>query len=324
MDGSTAAGAVLILALVAGTGLALGSLRVRGIGLGIAGVLFVGLAFGHFGVHVDERTLEFAREFGLILFVYSIGLQVGPGFLASLRRHGLRLNLLAAAVVLLGVATALGLHLLGGIDAAAVAGIMSGATTNTPALAAAQQALKQVVSDPAARESLARLPSVGYAVAYPFGVFGIIMVMVGVRAAFRISLVREREELERSVEAEVPPPRPRQPRGGQPEPRRHAPRARARARPVGDRGLPDLPRRQCCRCRGRTRRWLWGTCFSRSEPARSSTRCESSWERRATSTFARCRARSRHAASSSPAPPRAGRRSPSSTFCAAMESRSRG
>ena len=203
LDGSTAAGAVLILALVAGSGLALGSLRVRGIGLGIAGVLFAGLAFGHFGVHVDERTLEFAREFGLILFVYSIGLQVGPGFFASLRRHGLRLNLLAAAVVLLGVATALGLHLLGGIDAAAAAGILSGATTNTPSLAAAQQALKQIVADPAAREPLARLPSVGYAVAYPFGVFGIIVVMVGMRAAFRISLVREREELERGVQAEL-------------------------------------------------------------------------------------------------------------------------
>jgi putative transport protein len=203
MDGSTAAGAVLILALVAGSGLALGSFRVRGIGLGIAGVLFAGLAFGHFGVRVDERTLQFAREFGLILFVYSIGLQVGPGFVASLRRHGLPLNLLAAAVVLLGVATALGLHRLGGIDAAAVAGIMSGATTNTPALAAAQQALKQVVSDPAAREAVARLPGVGYAVAYPFGVFGIIVVMVGIRAAFRINLVREREQLERGLEVEV-------------------------------------------------------------------------------------------------------------------------
>ena len=203
MDGSTAAGAVLILALVAGSGLALGSLRVRGIGLGIAGVLFAGLAFGHFGVHVDERTLEFAREFGLILFVYSIGLQVGPGFFASLRRHGLALNLLAAAVVLLGVATALGLHLLGGIDAAAAVGILSGATTNTPSLAAAQQALKQVMADPAARETLAPLPGVGYAVAYPFGVVGIIVVMVGIRAVFRISLAREREELDRGLEAEV-------------------------------------------------------------------------------------------------------------------------
>jgi putative transport protein len=314
---------VLILALVAGSGLALGSLRVRGIGLGIAGVLFTGLAFGHFGVHVDQRILEFTREFGLILFVYSIGLQVGPGFFASLRRHGLALNLLAAAIVLLGVATALGLHLLGGIDAAAVAGILSGATTNTPALAAAQQALKQVVSDPVAREPLARLPSVGYAVAYPFGVFGIILVMVGIRAAFRINLVREREELERAVEAQVRRP------------------ARANLE-VANPNLVGMPLErvpllaqsgivvsgstttECCRCRGRTRRWPWGTCCSLSEPTRSSTPSGSSWERRATSTFARCRARSRHAASSSPAPPRAGRRSPSSTSCAAMECRSRG
>ena len=96
LDGSTAAGAVLVLRLVAALGLALGSLKVRGIGLGIAGVLFVGIAFGHFGVHVEDRTREFARELGLVLFVYSIGLQVGPGFFASLRRHGLRLNLLAA------------------------------------------------------------------------------------------------------------------------------------------------------------------------------------------------------------------------------------
>jgi putative transport protein len=194
---------VLVLALVAGTGLALGTLRVRGIGLGIAGVLFAGLGFGHFGVRVDERTLEFARAFGLILFVYSIGLQVGPGFLASLRRQGLPLNLLAAAVVLLGVVTALGLHLLGGIEAAAAVGILSGATTNTPGLAAAQQALKQVIADPAARETLAPLPGVGYAVAYPFGVVGIIVVMVGIRAVLRISLAREREEFDRGLEAEV-------------------------------------------------------------------------------------------------------------------------
>ena len=96
LDGETAAGAVLVLSLVAALGLALGAVRLRGVGLGIAGVLFVGIAFGHFGVHVAERTREFVRELGLVLFVYSIGLQVGPGFLASLRRHGLRLNLLAA------------------------------------------------------------------------------------------------------------------------------------------------------------------------------------------------------------------------------------
>ena len=99
LDGTTAAGAVLVLSLVAALGLALGAVRFRGVGLGIAGVLFVGIAFGHFGLHVEERTREFVRELGLVFFVYSIGLQVGPGFLASLRRHGLRLNLLAASVV---------------------------------------------------------------------------------------------------------------------------------------------------------------------------------------------------------------------------------
>ena len=206
LDGTTAAGAVLILALVAASGLALGAVRVRGLGLGIAGVLFAGLALGHLGVSIDARTLDFARELGLILFVYSIGLQVGPGFLASLRRHGLRLNALAASVVLLGVATALALHFLGGIGAPALAGILSGATTNTPSLAAAQQALKQVVSDPAERERLARLPGIGYAVAYPFGVVGIILVMVALRAVFRVVVAREAEELQRGLDAETPRP----------------------------------------------------------------------------------------------------------------------
>ena len=206
LDGTTAAGAVLILALVAGSGLTLGAVRVRGLGLGIAGVLFAGLAFGHFGVAIDPRTLDFVRELGLILFVYSIGLQVGPGFLASLRRHGLRLNLLAGAVVLLGVATAVALHFLSGIEAPALAGILSGATTNTPSLAAAQQALKQVALDPAARERLARLPGIGYAVAYPFGVLGIILVMVGVRVVFKVAVASEAEELERGRQAELPRP----------------------------------------------------------------------------------------------------------------------
>jgi putative transport protein len=206
LDGATAAGAILILALVAGVGLAVGSLRIRGIGLGIAGVLFAGLLLGHLGVHVDEHTLEFAREFGLILFVYSIGLQVGPGFLASLRRNGLRLNVLAASVVVLGALVALVLHRLGGIEAPAVAGLLSGATTNTPSLAAAQQALKETALDPSAGAGLAKLPGLGYAIAYPFGVFGIIVVMVGVRAAFRVDLHREIEQLEHSLASEVRPP----------------------------------------------------------------------------------------------------------------------
>ena len=205
LDGSTAAGAVLILALVAGLGLALGAAKVRGLGIGIAGVLFAGIAFGHFGVRVEDRTREFARELGLVLFVYSIGLQVGPGFFASLRRQGLRLNLLATAVVLLGVATALVLHFAGGVPAPAVVGLLSGATTNTPSLAAAQQALKETLHDPGALAAAAKLPGLGYAVAYPFGVLGIIVVMLGVRGAFRIVLKREADELEQSRAAEAPP-----------------------------------------------------------------------------------------------------------------------
>jgi putative transport protein len=205
LDGTSAAGAVLVLSIVAALGLALGAVRIRGVGLGIAGVLFVGLAFGHFGVHVEERTREFARELGLVLFVYSIGLQVGPGFLASLRRHGLRLNLLAASVVVLGAAVALLLRFAGGIEAPALVGLLSGATTNTPSLAAAQQALREAIADPAARAAASKLPGLGYAVAYPFGVLGIILVMLAVRAAFRVSLRREAEDLEKSHAAEAPP-----------------------------------------------------------------------------------------------------------------------
>jgi putative transport protein len=205
LDGTTAAGAVLVLAVVAALGLALGAVRYRGVGLGVAGVLFVGLAFGHFGVRVGEGTREFVRELGLVFFVYSIGLQVGPGFLASLRRHGLRLNLLAASVVALGVAGALVLRFAGGIDAPALVGLLSGATTNTPSLAAAQQALKEAVADLAARDTAARLPALGYALAYPFGVLGTILVMLAVRVVFRLSVPREAEELERSRAAEAPP-----------------------------------------------------------------------------------------------------------------------
>jgi putative transport protein len=205
LDGEIAAGAVLVLSLVAALGLALGAVRIRGIGLGIAGVLFVGIAFGHFGVHVAERTREFVRELGLVLFVYSIGLQVGPGFLASLRRHGLRLNLLAALVVALGVLAALGLRFAFGIEAPVIVGLLSGATTNTPSLAAAQQALQEALPDAGARAATAKLPGLGYAIAYPFGVLGVILVMVAVRVAFRISVRRETEDLARSQAAEVPP-----------------------------------------------------------------------------------------------------------------------
>ena len=205
LDGETSAGAVLVLSLVAALGLALGAVRLRGIGLGIAGVLFVGIAFGHFGVQVAERTREFVRELGLVLFVYSIGLQVGPGFLASLRRHGLRLNLLAAGIVVLGVLTALGLRFAFGVEAPVLVGLLAGATTNTPSLAAAQQALQEALPSAPDRVAAAQLPGLGYAVAYPFGVLGVILVMVAVRLAFRISVAKEAEELAKSQASEIPP-----------------------------------------------------------------------------------------------------------------------
>jgi putative transport protein len=205
MNGSTALGALLIFALVAGTGLVLGSFRFRGLGLGIAGVLFAGLLFGHLGVRVEPDILNFVREFGLVLFVYSIGLQVGPGFTASLRRHGLRLNLLAMAVVSGGVAMALVVHFVGGVEGPAVVGLLGGATTNTPSLAAAGQALEQAVTDDEVLATVGKLPGLGYAVTYPFGVIGIILVMTGVRFAFRINLAREADELQSSLASETTP-----------------------------------------------------------------------------------------------------------------------
>src|ERR1700756_2707671 len=133
--------AICILALVCLAGMALGSVKVRGVGLGTAGVLFAGILTGYFSNPVDHATLEFVKEFGLVLFIFTIGLQLGPGFLAALRQQGLGLNALAATVVALGALTASTLGWLLGMDPAAVLGLLSGATTNTPSLGAAQQTL---------------------------------------------------------------------------------------------------------------------------------------------------------------------------------------
>lgn len=180
---------VLVLSLVAALGLALGNIKLRGLGLGVAGTLFAGILLGHFGLTMDHMMLDFIREFGLILFVYTIGMQVGPGFLSSLRRQGLPLNLAAAAIVLLGAALTIALCLALGIDFKVGAGILSGAVTNTPSLGAAQEALRSlgVPGDDLAR------PGMGYAVAYPFGIIGIIVAMVLVRLLFRISVPDELE-----------------------------------------------------------------------------------------------------------------------------------
>lgn len=180
----SAGNSILILTVTAFLGLALGGLRIRGAGLGIAGALFAGLFLGHFGAHPNPAVMDFVKEFGLILFVYTIGMQVGPGFLDSLKRQGLSLNLLAAGIVVLGVALTLGIHLWGHVPLPAAVGILSGGTTNTPSLGAAQQALAGFSTS---LPDAPQMAGIGYAIAYPFSVLGVILAMYAVRQFFRIS-----------------------------------------------------------------------------------------------------------------------------------------
>ena len=192
ITGETVAHSILVIAAVAVLGLALGSLQIRGIGLGIAGVLFSGLAVGHLGVTIAPPVMEFAREFGLILFVYTIGMQVGPGFFASLRRQGLPLNLMAAAIVVTGACLTIAISRLAGVPMAAAVGLFAGATTNTPSLGAAQEAIRSL---PDAAPGAATLPGLGYAVAYPFGVVGLILAMLLLKFLFRVDLKKETADL---------------------------------------------------------------------------------------------------------------------------------
>jgi len=175
------AGSVLILAVVASAGLLLGSIHFRGIDLGITGVLFAGLLLGHFGVAVDHDLLEFIRDFGLVLFVYAVGVQVGPRFLASLRQQGTALNLIAAGTVALGCLIAIAIGRFAHIDIPATVGMLSGATTNTPSLGAAQAALRDL---PTYTDAMGQLPALAYAMAYPFGILGIILAMILTRPLF--------------------------------------------------------------------------------------------------------------------------------------------
>lgn len=167
--------AVLALMLVAVVGLLLAQIKIKGVGIGVTGVLFAGIFAGHFGLRIDEEILEFVRDFGLILFVFTIGLQLGPGFFASFRKQGLKLNLLAATIVLLGAGVTIGAGALLNINPFASVGLFSGATTNTPSLGATQQMLKSLGGAFAAH---AGTPPLAYAAAYPGAVAGIIAVIL--------------------------------------------------------------------------------------------------------------------------------------------------
>ncbi|MBR0084178.1 MAG: putative transporter [Bacteroidales bacterium] len=196
-SGSTA-GAIFILALVIASGLYLGRFKVKGISLGSTWILFVGIILSHFGLRINPTMLSFIKDFGLILFVFAIGLQVGPGFFRSFRKDGLPMNILAIALVLLAALTAFGIHLITGEDLSIMTGIMSGAVTNTPGLGAAQQTISDATiasggTVEAAAAASSKLAS-AYAVAYPLGVLGALFLLMVFRAICRVNIEKEKEK----------------------------------------------------------------------------------------------------------------------------------
>ncbi|HBC22467.1 MAG TPA: putative transporter [Porphyromonadaceae bacterium] len=190
---------ILLYSFVIFAGIYLGKIKIFGVSLGVTFVLFVGILMGHFGYVVNTDTLHFLREFGLILFIFSIGMQVGPGFFSSFKEGGMRLNLLALTGVCLNVVIAVALfYIQGGHDGATsisqMVGVMSGAVTNTPGLGAAQQTVLQVNSQ---AYEISQEMSMGYAAAYPLGVIGIILVMILIKKFFRINIEKEAKEVEK-------------------------------------------------------------------------------------------------------------------------------
>ena len=191
--GGGVAHSVLILSLVIAFGIMLGKIKVAGISLGVTWILFVGIVFGHFNQILDEHLLHFLKEFGLILFVYSIGLQVGPGFFSAFKKGGLTLNVLAMLVIFISVLITVILHFTTGIPITTMVGILSGAVTNTPGLGAAQQANSDFNGVDAPEIAL------GYAVAYPLGVIGCILALLALRYLLRINTKQEENEAERGL-----------------------------------------------------------------------------------------------------------------------------
>ncbi len=183
---------VLLFAFVISIGITLGKIKIFGVSLGITFVLFVGILMGHLGFRINHDVLHFMREFGLILFVYSIGLQVGPGFFSSFKKGGIKLNMLATGIVFLGIATTVCIHFITGLPISTMVGILSGAVTNTPGLGAAQEAYRDIHGAPDPTIAM------GYAVAYPLGVIGIILSMIVLKTVFRIEPEKETEDLNSS------------------------------------------------------------------------------------------------------------------------------
>ncbi len=194
LPGNTSLAATLVLlSFVIAVGIYLGKIRFWGVSLGVTFVLFVGILMGHFGYEIQPEVLKFVREFGLILFIFAIGLQVGPGFFSSFKKGGIRLNMLAVLGILLNVAIVVAIYFIDGkTSISALVGVMSGAVTNTPGLAAAQQA--------APTPEDVNLMSMGYAAAYPLGVLGIILSILITKAIFRVKIEDEIDEINRETE----------------------------------------------------------------------------------------------------------------------------
>lgn len=191
--GGGVAHSVMILALVITLGLSLGKLKVKGVSLGLAWILFIGLVFGHYSLNLDAHLLHFLKEFGLILFVYSIGLEVGPGFFSSFKNGGKSLNVLSTIVVALSIVTTLVIFSFSDTPFTTMAGILSGAVTNTPGLGAAQQAFSDL------RHIDAPSIAAGYAIAYPMGVLGVIIAFIILKYVLRVNRDEEEAEAKRGI-----------------------------------------------------------------------------------------------------------------------------
>jgi putative transport protein len=195
---TSTASTLFFIALVGMLGILLGRIKFAKINLGIAGVLFIGLFAGHLGVQINHHVLHFVKEFGLILFVYSIGISIGPRFISSFRKNGFKLNLLAASIVVLGFVIAIAIKYMFNLETSVITGIFCGAVTNTPSLGAAQQLISEQLNNGGA---LSELTGMAYAVAYPFGIIGIILVMFIIRVFFNIKVKKEVESYNQEVES---------------------------------------------------------------------------------------------------------------------------
>ena len=198
--GTGIAHTVLLFAFVIASGLWLGKFKVKGISIGSTWILFLGILLSHFGFRGDPTVLAFMKDFGLILFVFSIGLQVGPGFFQSFKKGGVTMNLLALSMILLAVLVTLSIHWITGESLVTMVGVMSGAVTNTPGLGAAQQTLldAMVASGSSHEEAVSASSGLAsaYAVAYPIGVLGVIFLVILLKGIFKIDLKQEQAQLE--------------------------------------------------------------------------------------------------------------------------------